>query len=68
MLGAVDDLAEYDRARRPRTQMIVRKSRRIGVLAHWSAPPAVAARNAVMRLTPGSSLIRSMEQVLNWSL
>ncbi|GAA2792641.1 hypothetical protein GCM10010470_29300 [Saccharopolyspora taberi] len=67
VLGAAGDLGAYDRARRPRAQMIVRRSRRVGVVAHWTSPVAVAARNTAMRLAPGSALIRSMEPVLNWT-
>ncbi|MEV0697893.1 FAD-dependent monooxygenase [Saccharopolyspora sp. NPDC050389] len=61
-------LAEYDRLRRPRAQMIVRRSRRIGELAHWSSPVPVAARNAAMRLMPRSSFTRSMGPVVDWVL
>ena len=45
-------LAAYDRQRRPRTQMIARRSRRIGAAAQWVSPPAVHMRNTALRLLP----------------
>ena len=60
-------LTGYDRARRSRTQMIARRSRRIGAVAQWSGPAAVSLRNASMRLLPGSSLTRSLAPLLSWS-
>src|SRR3954462_11369495 len=45
-------LAGYDRRRRPRAQGIARRSRTVGHAAQWSAPPLVAVRDLVTRLTP----------------
>jgi 2-polyprenyl-6-methoxyphenol hydroxylase-like FAD-dependent oxidoreductase len=60
-------LAAYDAERRPRTQRIARRSRRIGVIAQWSAPPAVALRDAAMRITPSAAQLRSLAPILTWS-
>ncbi|MCP3805166.1 FAD-dependent monooxygenase [Allokutzneria sp. A3M-2-11 16] len=67
VLAAADGLAEYDRLRRPRTQMVVRRSHRLGVIAHWAAPALVGVRNTVLRMLPRSSFSRSMAPVLDWA-
>lgn len=59
-------LAGYDQSRRPRTQMIARQSARIGVVAQWASPVAVALRNAGLRLLPASALARSLAPALKW--
>ncbi|MEU8118274.1 FAD-dependent monooxygenase [Spirillospora sp. NPDC049024] len=59
-------LDAYDRERRPRSQMIARRSRRVGAVAQWSRRPAVALRNRVMGLTPPSAMLRSLAPVLDW--
>jgi len=59
-------LGAYDRQRRPRTQMIARRSRRIGAAAQWASPAAVTLRNTMLRLLPASSLARSFAPVLDW--
>ena len=62
-------LASYTRIRRPRAIDVVRRSRRAGAMATWTAPPAVAARDAlalaVGRLMPGAAL-RALAPVLDW--
>ncbi|WP_241661184.1 hypothetical protein [Thermomonospora catenispora] len=60
-------LAAYDAARRPRTRRIARRSRLAGAVAQWGSPPAVALRDALMRLTPGSVLLRSPAPILSWT-
>jgi 2-polyprenyl-6-methoxyphenol hydroxylase-like FAD-dependent oxidoreductase len=60
-------LAAYDADRRPRTQRIARRSHQIGVVAQWSSAPATALRSAVLRITPSSSLLRSLTPVLSWT-
>jgi 2-polyprenyl-6-methoxyphenol hydroxylase-like FAD-dependent oxidoreductase len=60
-------LADYDRARRPRTRRIARRSRRIGRVAQWSSPVAVTLRDTVVRLTPESAFLRSFAPVLDWT-
>jgi 2-polyprenyl-6-methoxyphenol hydroxylase-like FAD-dependent oxidoreductase len=71
VLGKVMDgqggLAAYDRLRRPRTQMIALRSRRIGAVAQWSSPPAVRLRNTAVRMLPRSSFARSLVPVLDWT-
>ncbi|WP_067549065.1 FAD-dependent monooxygenase [Nocardia crassostreae] len=60
------DLARYDAERRPRTRMIADRSERIGVVAQLSWAPAVAVRNAIMRLIPASAQIKALVPVLEW--
>jgi 2-polyprenyl-6-methoxyphenol hydroxylase-like FAD-dependent oxidoreductase len=57
----------YNKARLPRTQMVARRSRQVGAVAQWSAPAAVALRNAAMRLTPGSRMVSSLGPILDWT-
>jgi 2-polyprenyl-6-methoxyphenol hydroxylase-like FAD-dependent oxidoreductase len=62
-------LARYTAARLPRTQNVVRWSRRAGTMTTWSAPPAVAFRNTAMWLAgrlPPSATIRSLVPVYSW--
>ena len=59
-------LAEYDQKRRPRSQMIARQSARIGAVAQWASPVAVALRNTGLRLLPASALARSLAPALDW--
>jgi 2-polyprenyl-6-methoxyphenol hydroxylase-like FAD-dependent oxidoreductase len=68
--GAVPQiLASYTRTRLPRTTDVARRSRRVAAMATWTAPPAVAARNAVAlavgTLMPGAAL-RGLAPVLDW--
>jgi len=66
VMASGDELAAYDRQRRPRTQMIARRSRRIGVAAQWASPAAVSLRNTALRLLPASSFARALAPVLDW--
>ncbi|MFI6047293.1 FAD-dependent monooxygenase [Nocardia sp. NPDC051321] len=59
------DLTRYDQERRPRTQMLVTRSRRIGTIAQLSSPPVVALRNAALRLIPASVQANSLAPVLD---
>lgn len=61
-----DDLTRYDSQRRPRTQMIVKRSRLIGSVGQLSSPLAVLARNALLRSTPPSVQFKSLARVLDW--
>ena len=62
-----DGLAEYDAVRRPRAQAVARASYRVGRFGQQlSNPVLVAARNAVMRLTPPRVALRSMAQYAAW--
>jgi 2-polyprenyl-6-methoxyphenol hydroxylase-like FAD-dependent oxidoreductase len=67
VMASGDGLAAYDRLRRPRTQMIARRSRRIGVAAQWASPAAVSLRNTALRLLPSSSFAGSLAPVLDWA-
>jgi 2-polyprenyl-6-methoxyphenol hydroxylase-like FAD-dependent oxidoreductase len=60
-------LGAYDRQRRPRTQMITRRSHQIGVAAEWASPAAVTVRNTALRLLPPTSFARSLAPVLDWA-
>lgn len=60
-------LAQYDRRRRPRAQLIARRSARIGDIAQWSSAPAVTLRDLAVRLTPNAAIIRSFAGVLRWT-
>lgn len=66
-LGVPAGLEAYDRARRPRTQMIVRRSRQFGTAAHWSSTPATALRDVVMPRLPDSVYNRSFTPVYTWT-
>jgi 2-polyprenyl-6-methoxyphenol hydroxylase-like FAD-dependent oxidoreductase len=60
-------LAEYDAVRRPRTQMVVARSRRVGATAQASSRPLVALRNLAVRAMPQRAFTRSLDPVLSWS-
>jgi 2-polyprenyl-6-methoxyphenol hydroxylase-like FAD-dependent oxidoreductase len=68
--GTQPDLAtalhRYDELRRPRTQAIVRKSRLSGAVGHLSWGPARVVRNALMRATPSSVVMKSLEKPFDW--
>ncbi|MCK7624948.1 FAD-dependent monooxygenase [Streptomyces sp. RS10V-4] len=59
-------LAAYDRVRRPRTQLIARRSRRIGAVAQCAWEPGRAVRDRVLRLIPARHLLGSLAPVLDW--
>lgn len=60
------DLTRYDRVRRPRTRMIAARADRLGTVGQLSARPVVAARDAVMRLTPPSAPFRALAPIVDW--
>ncbi|MEV8441972.1 FAD-dependent monooxygenase [Actinosynnema sp. NPDC051121] len=60
-------LARYDRLRVPRAGAVVRRSERLGRVAGWSWPPAVALRDLAARLTPAAVTLRAMGPVLGWT-
>lgn len=60
-------LTAYDHDRRARTQMIARRSRRIGKVAQWSWAPAAAARDLVLRLSPSASMLKALDPALAWA-
>ncbi|MGW5372593.1 monooxygenase, partial [Streptomyces sp. NPDC004011] len=59
-------LAAYDECRRPRTQMIARRSERIGTVAQWHSAPATVLRDLVLRMTPASALVDALTPILDW--
>src|SRR5579875_1228035 len=66
VLAGGGGLAAYDQQWRPRSQMIARRSRRIGTTAQWAFPAAVSLRDTTLRLLPSSSFARSIAPVLDW--
>ncbi|MFI6317948.1 FAD-dependent monooxygenase [Nonomuraea sp. NPDC050556] len=70
-LGTVPDvdaaLARYDRARRPRTQAIARRSARLGAAGLLTWAPAARLRDLAARLVPPAALLRSMDPILRWT-
>jgi len=67
VLASGDGLTAYDQQRRPRTQMIARRSRQVGAVAQWASPAAAALRNTALRLMPSSSTARSIAPILDWA-
>ncbi|MBN6053794.1 FAD-dependent monooxygenase [Nonomuraea sp. RK-328] len=67
-LGVRAGLDAYDRARRPRTQLIVRRSRQAGAAAHWTSTPLTALRDAVLPRLPGALFERSLTPAYTWTL
>lgn len=67
-LGVPAGLAEYDHTRRPRTQLIARRSRRVGAPAHWTSPPLTALRDAALPLLPNSLFERSITPAYTWPI
>ncbi|ONM49602.1 FAD-dependent monooxygenase [Nocardia donostiensis] len=73
LAGAVEDatvpagLEVYDRVRRPRTQMVVRRSRRIGAMARGFTPLFAPVRDAAMNLAPRSVMARSLAPIVGWT-
>ena len=62
-------LAAYTSARLPRTTQVVRWSRRAATMTTWTARPAVAARNTVVRvagkIAPGA-LLGGLGPIYGW--
>lgn len=61
-------LQTYDSRRRPRTQMVVRASRRIGALAQMESSWAARLRNTLVAHFPTSLSNRNLLKVLDWEL
>jgi 2-polyprenyl-6-methoxyphenol hydroxylase-like FAD-dependent oxidoreductase len=59
-------LAAYDRVRRPRTQMIAKRSRQIGTVAQCAWTPGRVVRDRLLRLTPAARLLDALAPVLDW--
>lgn len=67
-LGIDAGLQEYDRLRRPRTQMIAQLSRRVAAPAHWNSPLATALRDAALPRLPSALFGRSITPTYSWTL
>lgn len=59
-------LRRFDELRRPRTQMMVKRSWRSGRTGHLSWGPARVVRNALLRAVPTSVLVREIAKPLDW--
>jgi 2-polyprenyl-6-methoxyphenol hydroxylase-like FAD-dependent oxidoreductase len=59
-------LRKYDELRRPRTQMMAKKSWNSGRIGHLAWGPARAVRNAVLRAMPTSLFVKSLAEPLSW--
>lgn len=59
-------LRRYDELRRPRTQGLARLSRMSGNLSQLSWAPVRVVRNAALRATPRSILLKSMARPFDW--
>ncbi len=62
-----DALAEYDAARRPRTQRLLRIARLAGRFGQAQAPLAVRLRSLALRLTPPSAALGGLSRVTDWT-
>ncbi|MEU4315546.1 FAD-dependent monooxygenase [Nocardia sp. NPDC024068] len=67
-LGIDAGLQDYDRLRRPRTQMVAQLSHRVAAPAHWNSPLATALRDAALPLLPSALLGRSITPTYSWTL
>lgn len=67
-LGVPAGLAEYDHTRRPRTQLIARRSRHAGAPAHWASPPLTALRDAALPRLPNALFARSITPAYTWTI
>lgn len=64
--AARDGLLVYDMQRRSRTQLVARRSRRVGRMAQWSSRTAVALRDRVLRAAPDDAFQNSLEPIMAW--
>lgn len=65
--AVTEGLAEYDAARRPRSQAVAAASLRVGRFGQRLANPVlVGVRNTAMRLTPARVALRSMARHGDW--
>ena len=59
-------LSSYDKARRPRTQTLARRSRRLGTVAHVRGRSRTAIRDLILQTTPPSALRAQLKRTQNW--
>ncbi|MEU8135930.1 FAD-dependent monooxygenase [Streptodolium elevatio] len=65
----LDALPEFSALRLPRTTDVVRRSRRMGAMTQWESRPAVAVRNALLRLSARLSpdtAIKPLDSIMAW--
>ncbi|HEX5532693.1 MAG TPA: FAD-dependent oxidoreductase [Actinomycetales bacterium] len=60
-------LSRYDRARRPRTQLIARRARGVGRMGQMAHPVGATVRDAVLPLVPSKIWRSALEQVQSWA-
>ena len=59
-------LAEYDKLRRPRTQLLARRARQVGRVAQTQGAVSAWVRDAVVRVLPDAVLGRQLLAVQAW--
>jgi 2-polyprenyl-6-methoxyphenol hydroxylase-like FAD-dependent oxidoreductase len=59
-------LEAYDRLRRPRSQQVAARARRVGALAQAGTPVGATARDILLRLVPDRLLSRSLLTLQDW--
>ena len=67
-LDPVAALQEYEALRRPRTDAIVRASRRFGRIAQMSSSLSVGVRNALVRLVPLRAQAADLERMIGYDV
>ncbi|GLY64954.1 FAD-dependent monooxygenase [Amycolatopsis taiwanensis] len=66
--GDVSSIVDaYDRARRARTQRLVRVSASTGRMTQWRHPVAAAIRDTLTWLTPSSVYLRTVGETFSWT-
>ncbi|MFI6042554.1 FAD-dependent monooxygenase [Nocardia sp. NPDC051321] len=60
-------IADYDLARRGRTQQLAQASAAAGRVAQWRNPLTVAFRNSLVWLTPRSAYLNSLRDTFSWT-
>jgi 2-polyprenyl-6-methoxyphenol hydroxylase-like FAD-dependent oxidoreductase len=58
-----DAFAEYERRRRPKASMLIRRARQMGRMAHLGSTGARLMRNMLVRQTPASITRRELEKI-----
>lgn len=62
-----DAVRVYDHARRPRAQMIARRSRAAGRVAQLSSPIPATMRDTMLALAPGALLAGATARIQHWT-
>lgn len=61
-------LSRYDTIRRPRAQLIGRRSRQVGNIGQLSGRTSTTARELLLRITPSNATDHQLASILNWQL